>query len=359
MKERVLTLLRRLCPLFGPTGCEGEVRRAIRDELAPYLTSPMQEDALGNIWCTYGEPADGDDRILLLSAHMDEVGMMVRRIDADGMIRFGNVGGIDPRVLAGRAVTVLGHDKDKIPGVIGVTPIHLLSHDERENTPKISSLYIDIGARSREEAEQSVEVGDFVTFDSDFVLFGENDSFLRAKAIDDRLGCALMISLYRRLYEEKVKLPYRTVFSFTTREEIGLSGVVPATCFHAPTHAIILESTASGDIPTSPDRAKVAPLGHGGAISLMDNGTIYDREMVDFALSTAEKCGIPAQVKQYISGGNDSSHIQRSGDGVRCLALSAPSRYIHSAGCVAHTGDMDAMDELLYALVVGFSDANI
>ena len=285
---------------------------------------------------------------LMLSAHMDEVGFMVREITEEGYLKFGVVGGIDPRVLCGRHVLV--GDRQKLHGVIASKAIHLQTPEERTKATPVKSMYIDIGAKDGEDAKKHVSVGDYVTFDSDFVLFGTDQKKMKGKALDDRAGCALLIEVMRELHRNPRPMAFDVCFAFTTCEEIGISGANVAAFGIQPDCAIILESTAVNDLPGA-GRNSVSYQGKGGALSLADRSTIYDTGFVDFALRTAEINGIPCQVKQLISGGNDAAHIQRSLAGIRVLALSMPTRYIHSASNVAHVEDYESMRALTLAMI--------
>ncbi|MBO5788977.1 MAG: M20/M25/M40 family metallo-hydrolase, partial [Clostridia bacterium] len=297
------------CGLFGPSGFEVEVRDYLKERLEEvgYTT---KTDAIGNLMVEVGDTTS--PYTLLVEAHMDEVGMMITEIGENGCLSFGCVGGIDPRVLCGKRVIVRGKDQHDIPGVIASKPIHLQSKEERSHVTKADRMYIDIGVSSREEAESLVDLGDFAMFDSPFVVFGEPEVKVKGKAIDDRLGCAVMLRALLRLKEEGISLPYRCVFSFGTREEVGFSGAKPVTFRVRPTHAFILESTAIADLADVPKASRVADQGCGGALSLADNGTIYDSSMIAFAQETAKKEGIAVQVKRYVSGGNNAKHIQQS-----------------------------------------------
>lgn len=352
MKHNGLELLRQLTALFGPSGCEDEVREFIAKEIEGSYDE-CRVDRTGNLIAKIrGRGMDYDPenpRRLMLAGHMDEVGFMITEITDDGYLRFGTVGGIDPRVMSGRHVKV--GDKSRVPGVIASKAIHLQSGEERSKVIATHQLYIDIGARDKADAETLVSVGDWAMFDSDFVSFGKDGAQMKAKALDDRVGCALLIELMRELKENPRDLPFDVYFAFTCREETGGSGAAVAAFTVAPDFAIVLESTAIHDLPNVGARFRVAKVGNGGALSLADGGTIYDRAFVNYALRTAEQNDIKVQIKQAVSGGNDSASIQRSLAGTRVLALSLPTRYIHSASNVAAYSDYEAMRDLLSAML--------
>ena len=338
-------LIEKLCLAFGPTGCEEPVADIVRAELAG-TRAEISTDRMGNVVAHLPGPAGAPK--VMLSAHMDEVGFMITDIEDKGFLRFACLGGIDPRVLAGRLVTI-GDGQKTVPGIIAALGIHFQKREDRKKVPEIKDLFIDIGADGREAAEALVEIGDFGTFDTPFARFGQNDGWLKGKALDDRVGCAILIEVLRALEKST---PYLDLyFCFTVREEIGLSGASVTAHRLAPDFSVVLETTAIADLPGVPDARRVADVGSGGVLSLMDNGTVYDRAFVNFALETGRKNGIPVQVKRYVSGGNDAKHIQRSGAGVRCLALSAPTRYLHAPVSVAALADIVAMRDLLLAML--------
>ncbi len=345
-----IELIKRLSLAFGPSGMEDEVRKIIYEEISPYAKD-IRRDALGNLIAHLPSDKEGAPT-LMLSAHMDEVGFMISHIEDSGMLRFAEVGGMDESVLAGRRVTLLGHDERKINGVIASKPIHLQSKDERERAVPMDKLYIDVGANSKEDAERMVEIGDCGVFCSELVRFGDGGNRIKCKALDDRMGCAILIEVLRRVVSEAISPDCNLAFAFTTREETGLSGATVAANSINPDYAIILETTAVADLPDVEEKNQVAHLGEGGALSILDRSTVYERDFLSFALSYKNE--IPMQIKQYVSGGNDAAHIKKTADGCRVLALSAPTRYLHSASCVLDIRDCDAMEELVYRIIRDF-----
>lgn len=348
---RGLALMEYLCGVFGPSGCEDQVREAVKAQ-ALALADSASESPLGNLILKINgtEPEKTRERIML-SAHMDEVGMMISHIDDDGYLYFQTVGGIDSKVLSGRRIIISDEEGAKrLHGVIASKAIHMQGAEERKKATRISDMYIDIGATSREEAEKYVSIGDFATFDSGFVRFG--DGQIKSKAIDDRLGCSVLIDVMRTIREEHIKPKADLYFAFTVREEVGFSGAVNAAYEVRPTRAMVIESTAVADISGTEPHKRVGKLGAGGVISLADRSTVYLREATDALCATAERNGIPYQVKKYVSGGNDAGHIHKAGTGIPVVALSCPSRYIHSASNVIHKDDYDSIYRLAlcYAL---------
>ncbi len=348
-KQEKLELLRELCLAFGPTGSEWRLEKLIREKLG---NIESRTDRLGNLIVRV--PNEGAPK-LMISAHMDEVGFIINEITSDGYIKFSTLGGIDPRVLCGKHVTVEGKD-GLIPGVIASKAIHHQSREDEKKVTPIKNMYIDIGAKDKEDAERLTELGNSATFDSEFVIFGENDAFIKSKALDDRLGCAVMLDVLDVLGRLGENNPFDLYFCFTVREEIGISGARTVAQAIDPDFSIVLESTAVADLPDVPESRRVAKLGDGGAISIRDHSTIYDKEFVGFALDVAEKNGIAAQVKKYVSGGNDAGSIHKSVDGVRCLAISVPSRYIHSPASVISVSDYLSISELVLAIIKNGND---
>lgn len=329
-------LLKRLCAARGISGDESAVRALILEEIKPYADS-VTVDPLGNI-LAHKKGRSAAKAKLLLSAHMDEVGMMVTDITADGFLKFDEVGGIDRRVLPGKRVLV---GDSALPGVIGVKPIHLTKGDEENAILAMSDLYIDIGAQDREQAERFVTPGDSVTYRSDFF---ENDTIIRSKAIDDRFGCYILIELL------KSDLACDTDFAFVVQEEVGLRGARVAAYTAAPDFALVIETTTAADVPEVDSVKQVCRLGQGAVISVMDRHTIYDKDMIRLAFACAEKTGAAAQYKRAVAGGNDAGVIHQSRGGVRTLAVSLPCRYLHAPNCVADKRDFESMLRLIPAL---------
>lgn len=342
---RGIELIEKLSLAFGPSGCEGEVEKIVREELEG-LPLTLQTDRMGNL-TVHLEGPEGAPRVMLC-AHMDEVGFMITEIEEKGFLRFETLGGIDVSVLVGRAVNV-GDENKRVAGVISCKGIHFQNAEERKKRPELKDMYIDIGVGSREEAEALVSPGDFGTFDTPFMPFGKDLAFLSGKALDDRVGCAVLIEVLRAVWDKH--LPLDLWFCFTVREELGISGATVTANRIKPDIGIVLETTAMADLPDVPAARRVADVGAGGVLSLIDRATIYDRALIDLALSIGKSKGIPVQVKRFVSGGNDAGAIQRTGVGVRCLALSAPTRYLHAPVSVTKHSDVTAIIELLSALL--------
>lgn len=326
----MIQTLKTLCALPGVSSREDRVRDHIRRRVEPYADS-VRTDALGNL-IVFKRGAKAAGNKLMLCAHMDEVGLMVKSVTDEGCLRFGCVGGIDRRVLLGKRVVV---GEKAVPGVIGLKAIHLTTAEERKKVPKLTELYIDIGAKDKEEALAQVELGDVCTFDSDVMEFG--DGMLKAKAIDDRVGCAVMMKL---LGED---LPMDCTFAFTAMEEVGTRGAFGAAFSVTPEIALVLEGTTAADTPAlEPDRQVCWP-GRGPVLAWMDGGSIYDRELFELLRALAVENGVPWQIKHYLSGGTDAKAVQRTKAGVRVAGISAAVRYLHAPSSVCSISDAEQM----------------
>ena len=325
-------LLRRLTAINGVSGQEEAVRNSLIEEITPFAET-LRVDSIGNLIVEKrGEKTPS--RKIMVCAHMDEVGLIIKKITSDGFLKFGCVGGIDRKVLIGKRVKV---GKNGIDGVIGVKAVHLLEKEEKKTAPSVEKLYIDIGAASKEEAETVVDLGDYAAFSGEYIAFGEGK--ICAKALDDRAGCAVMCELMQE--EQK----YDSTFVFTVQEEVGLRGAQVAAYQERPDFVLVLETTSAADFLEKREQW-VSQCGGGVVISVMDRGTIYDRELINIAVEEAQKHGIAYQMKQSIAGGNDAGALQRGGEGAKVLALSLPCRYLHTSACVIDQRDFEAMKAL-------------
>jgi putative aminopeptidase FrvX len=329
MNQNDMELLRALCETRGISGREEAVRGLILSRISE-AADEVQVDGLGNV-LVFKKGRNHARKRVLLSAHMDEVGLIVTHIGQDGLLRFSTVGGIDRRVLCGKPVTV---GDQALPGVIGLKPIHLLQGEEKEKSVPVEDLYIDIGAKDREQAEKLVQLGDMVCFAGGF---DASAGKIRAKALDDRAGCAILIKL---LLEEH---PFDLYFSFVVQEEVGLRGARAAVFTLEPEAAIVVEATTAADIPGVEEAKQVCRVGGGAVLSFMDRSTIYDSAYYRLAQKSASAVGAPWQAKQAVAGGNDAGAIHQSRGGVRTAAVSLPCRYLHSPVSLIAQEDFDAV----------------
>lgn len=320
-------MLRELCLLDGISGDEGAVRDHIISRIGD--KAEVTVDNIGNVIAFVKGKSSPKNKVMV-SAHMDEVGMIVTYINPDGTVRVSPVGGIDPRVVFGRRVRI---GKAGIYGVTGGKAVHNLSVEERKKSVPFDKLVIDIGCDSKEETEKLVSPGDSVRFVSDFTEYG--DGYVKCKAIDDRAGCAIML----RLIDEGV--PCDTYFTFVVQEEIGLRGATCVAYTVAPDYAVVLEATTAADIPSASGADRVCELGKGPVVSFMDRHTMYDKELYRLAFETASENGLPCQTKTRVAGGNDAGAIHVSRGGVRTCAVSLPCRYLHSPSCVIKREDFE------------------
>ena len=208
-----------------------------------------------------------------------------------------------------------------------------------KKVPKTDSLYIDIGCKDKESAQKLVNPGDIMGFEPGWTAYGQG--FVMSKALDDRVGCAVML----QLIEEE--LPMDCTFVFSAQEEVGTRGAFGAAFSVTPEIALVLEGTTAADLPGTDEHRRVAVPGKGPVLSFMDNGTIYDRGLFELLRDLADRYGIPWQTKNYVSGGNDSSAIQRTKEGVRVAAVSTPVRYLHAPSGVACVQDISHVHTLV------------
>lgn len=329
----MLEMIKELCALSGISGRENAVRDYIIEKIKDYAEYSI--DPLGNL-IVFKKGKNPAKNKVMLDAHMDEVGLIITAITSEGYLKFAKVGGIDSRVMLGRAVKV---GSKAVNGVIGIKPVHLVDKGAEASVPKVDDLYIDIGAKSKEEAAKYVRLGDAAWFASDLVEFG--DGFVKAKALDDRAGCAILIELIRS------ELEYDMWFSFSVQEEIGTRGAQTSSFTIDPDYAIVVETTTAADIAGVKDEKRVCLCGEGGTVSFMDRRTIYDRELFDKAFEIAEKNSIKCQAKTQVAGGNNAGAIHKSRGGVKVLTVSVPCRYLHSPGCVIKFSDVEESLKLI------------
>ena len=326
-----------LCALDGVSGHEKAVREYILACLSK-SSVPMEVkvDNMGNI-LVHLMGKDKCNRIVQFDAHMDEVGFIITGIGEDGFLRFDTIGGIDSRALFGHRVRI-GTQK----GIIGGKAGHQCSADETKKVPSVDHLTIDIGAQSKEDAEKTVKTGDVGTFDNELTWLGE-DYFL-GKAVDDRVGCMLLLEMAKQQPKRDIWL------SFSVQEEIGLRGAGIATEAIHPDIAVAIDATTAADVAgNSPDQS-VCFAGKGAVVSFADRATLYDPELYQQIRSMAEAKGIPTQTKTMVAGGNNAGAMQGRHTGVHMTAVSLPCRYIHSSACMGRIADVQAMYDLLNLL---------
>ncbi len=327
-------ILKDLSEAIGVSGDEGDVRAIILDAIRDHVDE-VRVDNMGNVLALKRGTGDQGLRVML-AAHMDEVGLMVIGHDNDGLLRFRPVGGLDPRVLPGTPLKV---GDERLPGVIGIKPIHLARDEERKKAPRIKELAVDIGAKDKKEAARLAPLGTYIAFATPFRDLGPTVS---GKAFDDRAGCAALVELLRG-----DPFPFDLHAAFTVQEEVGLRGARVAAYTIEPDCAFVLEGTIADDLPRDKDTSPTTELGHGPAITLMDRTFIADRRLVQLLTSTADELHIPYQFKQPGVGGTDAGSIHLTRAGVPSATVAVPCRYIHSPVSLLSRDDFDNLLTLM------------
>lgn len=320
-------MLKELSELNAVSSREEAVREYIRNRIKGKVDK-FETDNLGNLLAVTGENKKGPK--VMLSAHMDEVGLMVVGIDNSGLLKIKPMGGIDERVLLSKRVVI---GPNKIPGVIGAKPIHLQEREEREKPVKIPSLFVDIGAKDKNDAEKDVNIGDLAAFDIKAGEFG--DRMFKGKALDDRVGCAVLLNLIENTYD------FPVYYAFTVQEEVGLRGATVAAFRINPDLALGFEGTSAGDVPASKKHKQSTRIGRGPAISFMDRSVIVNQALVGRLIEVARESGIAYQFRESITGGTEAGAINQSRAGITAGIISVPCRYIHSPVSVLNLDDYE------------------
>ena len=315
-------LLEKLTQSFGPSGRESEITNVIKGQLDG-LADEVYADALGNLIAH----KKGNGKKIMLAAHMDEIGVAVTFIDENGFLRFSNIGGVYVKRLLNRRVKFSN-------GTVGV-----IDTEEDNKDLKISKMYIDIGAASKEEAEKYVSVGDMAVFEGEYKA--ENGVVI-SKALDNRAGCYALIKTL-----ESVKGNNDLYFCFTAQEEVGLRGARAAAYSINPDYALAVDVTDTGDTPNCPKMA--VKLGNGAAVKVMDRSIICNSEVRTTLIELAKKNNIPYQLEVMTDGGTDAGAIHISRDGVKAGGVSIPTRYIHSPSEMISEKDLNASVRLIKA----------
>jgi len=342
-------LLRELTEAFGPSGFEGEPASVMVRELGK--TGEVTRDGLGSVISRIAGGSDGPR--IMVSAHMDEVGFMVKSITADGYVKFLPIGGWWPQVLLGQRVQVRTRKGD-FPGVIGSKPPHELTEDERKQLPDIDKMFIDLGCAEGFDVKTKLGVrpGDPIVPISSFVEMGKN--LMMAKAWDDRGGCGIVIEAARAI---KGKKHPNTVFLVgSVQEEVGLRGARTAAEVVQPDVALALDVSLCYEHPDRARKGLPERLGNGAAILVHDNSMIPNTRLRDWVIDLAEKKKIRYHLTT-VRGGYDTGaiHIHRSG--VPSLAIGWPTRYIHAHTGIVSAADYDATVKLLTAVIENLDEA--
>jgi len=318
-------LIRKLVETYGPSGAEEQIRAIIRAEVEP-LADELRVDPLGSL--IVHKQGSNEGKRIVLAAHMDEIGVMVTYVDEKGFARFTRIGGVSPLTCVGARVAFAD-------GTVGVISIEE-KRDDISKAPKFEQLYIDTGATSRDECP--VHVGDAATFVRPFIAQGTR---LIAKALDDRIGCAVLIETLRRLE----RTLHDVYFVFSVQEEVGLRGARTSAYGIEPDLAIAVDVTGTGDTPECAPMA--VALGKGPAVKVQDRGMIAHPAVRDLLVQRAKEANIPYQLEVLERGTTDAAAMQLVRAGVPSGCLSIPCRYIHSPSEMVDEGDVRNSVQLL------------
>ena len=349
-----LELLERLSNAYGPTGFEGPVRAIVREALTP-VVDDLETDGVGSLIArldgqtTDGQTASGDRPRIMFAAHMDELGLMVRRITAEGYLKFQPLGGwLDQAIINQRWIVLTR--TGPVPGLTGIKTVHVMSNEERGKVFKREEMFIDVGATSREDAETRLGIrpGDAVAPDSRYQPMAGGD-LLMGKAWDDRVGVGVMVQALRALRAEGHP---NTVYGVATvQEEVGLRGAQTSAWSVDPDIGICIESGVAGDFPGISEDEAQEKLGRGPGIFLHDSSMLPNNRLRDLVIETAEAIDVPLQFNVLSGYGQDGAAIQKTRAGVPSINITVPNRYLHSHTGVIHRGDVSGAVRLITAVV--------
>lgn len=339
MKKKI-KLLKKLTEANGVPGQEKAIRKIMEKELNNYVTKSYT-DKLGSY---IGVKSGVNENVkIMIAGHMDEVGMMVKKIDENGFIKFQTLGGWWGHVLLGQEVEITT-DNGLVIGVIGSTPPHILAPEARTKVVKPEDMFIDIGVKSKEEIDElGIRVGNMITPRSKFEQMA-NKKYLKAKAFDNRAGCGVAIEAIKKLQ----KCNNEIYAVGTVQEEVGLRGAGTAASKIKPDVAFVVDVTLAGDMPgVSGIEGK---LGEGPMVVLMDATCLGNKKLIDLATDTAKEIGIDVKFEILDKGGTDAGKIHTYGEGVPTLGFAIPSRYIHSHSSMIHYDDYNNLIKLIVAM---------
>jgi putative aminopeptidase FrvX len=344
--EHTMEWLKDIAEAPGVSGFEGAVRNLLIDRLSK--CTEIATDKVGSV--IFKKQGTNSLPKVMLAAHMDEIGFMVKQITKEGYIKFITLGGWWEQVMLGQRVMLFTSKGKKIPGVIGSKPPHVLTSEERKKVVEKRDMYIDIGVADEAEAKErfGVRPGDPIVPESNFTAMA-NEKFLMAKAWDNRIGCAAMAAVMEELTREVH--PNEVYGVGTVQEEVGLRGATTSVSLVNPDIAFAIDTCVSGDTPGVTDGQAASKLGKGVAISIYDSSLIPNSKLRDFVIEIAEKNHIPYQLEFTEGGGTDAGKIHIHSSGVPSLVLSIPTRYIHSHNSIIHYGDYEAVVRLLVATI--------
>ena len=347
MKARLKQDLMALMSVPGLSGHEDRVRRAIRDRLDE-IDVNSRTDRLGNLHVHF--PGQGPS--VMLFTHMDQLGFVVRKIEADGLLRLERLGGVPERALAAQEVLVCTRTGADVPGLIANKSHHATAPDEKYTVTPYRDLYVDTGMTSAAEViDAGIQIGAPVVYAPRAVeLAGDR---IAGTSVDDRAGCAVLLEMARRLKDRKAGPPVHLAFS--VQEEFNLRGALPLAQTLLPDIAIQIDLMLAADTPDMAGHGDIA-LGQGPGISLYSfhgrgtlNGVIPHPAMVDLFERVAQACAIPLQRSAQVGVLTDLSYVQLVGQGVASIDVGFPMRYSHSARELCDLGDLVQLTELLAA----------
>ena len=335
-------LLKKLSNAPGVSGFEESIRKIMKDELKDHVDT-IEIDGLGNFIAVKKGKADG--KKIMLAAHMDEIGLMVKHIDKEGFVKFTKIGGINDQMLLNQEVYIHSDDGKKVLGVIGAKPPHRMKAAEKRKVVEYENMFIDIGASSKEEAEKMVSVGDPITIKHEYSEL--QDNLVTGKAFDNRVGCYVLIEAMKRVKTDA------TIYGVgTVQEEVGLKGARTSAFKINPDIAIALDVTIAGDHPGIKEEEAPAKLNGGPAIILTDasgRGIITHPTVKKLLIDTADAEKIPYQLEVSEGGTTDATAIHLTREGIPTGVLSVPTRYIHTPVEVVSLEDIENTIKLLVA----------
>ena len=342
--DETTTLIKSLTEANGVPGHEAKVREVVKGYLKK--VGDLSQDNIGSLICALS--SGPKTPIVMLASHIDEIGFMIKYITKEGFLRFIQLGGWHDQVLLGQRVVIQTH-KGELVGVIGAVPPHLLTSEDRKKIVEKKDMYIDIGATSSDEVEAAgVRIGDPVVPRADFVILANPKTYL-TKALDDRVGTALMIQALKTI--KKTGSPNRVVGVATVMEEVGLRGATTSVEAVDPDVAIVLESDIAGDVPGIKEEQSAVKLGGGPSVVLYDRRMIPNLKLRDLVMSTAMDLEIPLQVSLIEGGATDGGPIHLHKTGVPTVVIGVPARHIHSHSAIMHRDDYDRALTLLIELI--------
>ncbi|MGD8566393.1 MAG: M42 family metallopeptidase [Candidatus Bathyarchaeota archaeon] len=334
--------LEKLSNACGVAGREEEVRTLMKKFLKPHMDE-VKEDKLGNV---IGIKKGGKKAPkIMLAAHMDEIGLLVKTISKDGFLRFAKIGGIDDRILLAQKVKVFT-EKGPLHGIIGSKPPHIQKDEEIKKPVTSENLFIDVGAKDRKETEKmGVKIGDPVAFDIKFAKIGKD--IVIGKAFDDRIGCAVMVEAMKKLRKSEC-----TIYAVgTVQEEVGLRGATTAAFGIYPDIGLAIDVTVAGDVPGVKEVEAPIKMRKGPSLSVADRGLITHPRVLRLLINAAKENKIPYQLEAGLPGSTDAARISLTKEGVPSGAISVPTRYIHSPTSMLSLKDVEESVKLTIATI--------